>query len=58
MIPRPGGYEGRKENTVKYLAKYKLSGNQYLAVLENALVIVTTDDSGKPIRWVIFKKNN
>lgn len=42
---------------MKYFGKYKLSKNQYLAVLENALVIVTTDDSGKPIRWVIFKKN-
>lgn len=41
---------------MKYEAKYKLSKNQYIAVLENALVIVTTDDNGKPIRWLIFKK--
>lgn len=41
---------------MKYLAKYKLSKNQYLAVLSEALVIVTTDDNGNPIRWAIFKK--
>lgn len=41
---------------MKYLAKYNLSKNKYLAVLDGALVVVITDDKGKPIRWSIFKK--
>ena len=41
---------------MKYEAKYKLGKNKYLAVLDKALVIVTTDDMGKPIRWAIFSK--
>ena len=41
---------------MKYLAKYQLSEDKYLAVLENALVIVTVDTDGKPIRYAIFKK--
>ena len=40
---------------MKYLAKYQLNKNQYLAVLDGALVIVTTNDDGKPIKWSIFK---
>ena len=41
---------------MKYIARYKLGKNKYLAVLDGALVIVTTDDNGNPIRWAIFKK--
>jgi len=41
---------------MKYLQGYKLNKNQYLAVLDGALVIVTTDKEGKPIRWAIFEK--
>ena len=41
---------------MKYLAKYNLGKNKYLAVLEDALVIVTTDDKGNPIKYSIFKK--
>ena len=41
---------------VKYEAKYRIGKNKYIAVLDKALVIVTTDDSGKPIRWAIFEK--
>ena len=41
---------------MKYLAKYKLSKDKYLAVLDNALVIVTTDKDGKPVRWSIYHK--
>lgn len=28
----------------------------YLAALDKALVIVTVDKKGNPIKWVIFKK--
>lgn len=41
---------------MKYKAKLKLSDRQYIAVLEGYLVIVTTDETGKPIRWAIFGK--
>jgi len=41
---------------MKYEAKYWLSKSQYLAVLDKALVIVTVDKDGKPIRWAIFEK--
>ena len=37
-----------------YKAKLWLNKNQYLAILDKALVIVTTDKTGKPIRWAIF----
>lgn len=40
---------------IKYIAKLRLSNNQYLAVLSNALVIVTEDANGKPVRWHIFE---
>lgn len=39
----------------EYIAKLRLSDNQYLAVLNNALVIVTEDADGKPVRWHIFE---
>ena len=42
---------------MEYRAKYKLNERQYLAVLDAALVIVTTDENGKPIRWAIFGEN-
>ena len=44
----------RKGCNMKYEAKLWLNKRQYLAVLDKALVIVTTDESGKPVRWVIF----
>ncbi len=40
---------------IKYIAKLRLSNNKYLAVLSNALVIVTEDENGKPVRWHIFE---
>jgi len=39
---------------LKYEAKLWLNNRQYLAVLDKALVIVTTNEEGRPIRWVIF----
>lgn len=39
-----------------YKMKLKLNKNQYLAVLEKALVIVTIDDNGKFKKAVIFNK--
>ena len=39
---------------MEYKAKLKLSDRQYLAVVGDRLVIVTTDENGKPIRWAIF----
>jgi hypothetical protein len=40
---------------IKYIAKLRLSKNKYLAVLSNALVIVTEDENGNPVRWNIFE---
>ena len=40
----------------EYKAKLRLNDRQYLAVLSNALVIVTTNEKGDPIRYAIFKK--
>lgn len=40
---------------IKYIAKLRLSKNQYLAVLNKALVIVTEDVNGNPVRWHIFE---
>ena len=42
----------------KYKAKLWLSKYKYLAILENALAIVTCDDNGNEIRWVIFGGNH
>ena len=42
---------------MEYRAKYKLNERQYLAELDAALVIVTTDENGNPIRWAIFGEN-
>lgn len=39
---------------MKYEAKYWLNKFQYLAILDKALVIVTVDENGKPIKWAIF----
>lgn len=41
---------------MEYKAKLWLNKRQYLAVLDGALVIVTVDDDGKAIKWVIFNK--
>ena len=46
----------RKDKHMKYIARYNLGKNKYLAVLDGSLVIVTTDNNGNPIRWAIFKK--
>lgn len=40
----------------RYKAKLWLSKYQYLAVLDNALVIVTLNDKGEEIRYAIFEK--
>lgn len=40
---------------MKYEAKLWLNKRQYLAVLDKALVIVTVDEKGNPIRWAIFE---
>lgn len=45
--------EGRR--TMEYKAKLWLNKRQYLAVLDKALVIVTVDEKGNPIRWAIFE---
>ena len=39
-----------------YEQKLWLNKHQYLAVLSNALVIVTVDENKKPIKYVIFDK--
>lgn len=39
---------------MEYEAKLRLNKRQYLAVLSGALVIVTENDKGEPIRWAIF----
>lgn len=39
---------------MEYEAKLRLNSRQYLAVLSGALVIVTENDKGEPIRWAIF----
>lgn len=39
---------------MKYEKKLRLNDRQYLAVLDKALVIVTEDEKGKPIRYAIF----
>ena len=41
---------------MEYKAKLWLNKHQYIAVLDGALVIVTTDENGKPIRYAIFGK--
>lgn len=40
---------------MSYIAKLWLNKKQYLAVLDNAIVIVTEDGNGKAIRWHIFE---
>lgn len=39
----------------KYIAKLRLSKDQYLAIMDNALIIVTEDADGKPVRWHLFE---
>ena len=43
---------------MEYLQKLKLNDTQYIAVLDKALVIVTTDKDGNPIRYAIFDKED
>lgn len=40
---------------MEYIAKLRLSKRQYLAVLDKALVIVTENDNGEAVRWLIFE---
>ena len=42
---------------MKYEQKIWLSKNKYMAVLDKALVIVTLDNKGNEIKWVIFEKD-
>jgi len=39
---------------MKYEMKLRLNARQYLAVLDKALVIVTENEKGEPIRYAIF----
>ena len=39
---------------MRYEAKMWLNKRQYLAILEKALVIVTVDDKGEPVRYATF----
>lgn len=41
---------------MEYKAKLWLNKRQYIAVLDGALVIVTIDENGNPIRYAIFGK--
>ena len=45
---------GERRQSMKYEAKYWLNEFQYIAVLDKAMVVVTVDKEGKPIKWVIF----
>jgi len=44
-------------DTMKYIAKLQLNKQKYLAVLDEALVVVTLNENGKEIRWEIFKRD-
>ncbi len=39
---------------MEYKTKLWLNKRQYIAVLDGYMVVVTTNESGKPIRWAIF----
>ena len=39
---------------MEYKARYWLNKRQYIAELDGALVIVTVDENGEPIRYAIF----
>ena len=41
---------------MKYEQRLRLSKSKYIAVLDGALVIVTTNRRGEPIRYAIFEK--
>lgn len=41
---------------MKYEQRLRLSKSKYIAVLDGALVIVTTNRKGEPIRYAIFEK--
>lgn len=43
---------------MRYLAKLTLDKTHFLAVLQEAIVIVTLNDKGQQIRWSIFNKGN
>ena len=40
---------------MEYKARYWLNKRQYIAVLDRALVIVTVDEDGEPIRYAIWR---
>lgn len=40
----------------RYKQKLWLSKHKYLAVLEDALVVVTLNEKGQEVRWAIFEK--
>ena len=39
---------------MKYEARLWLNDRQYIAVLDKALVIVTVNEKGEPVRYAIF----
>lgn len=39
---------------MEYKTKLRLNDRQYIAEVDDHLVIVTEDENGKPIRWAIF----
>lgn len=43
-----------EKEEIKYEQKIWISDRKYLAVLNNALVVVTLDQNGKPERYAIF----
>lgn len=41
---------------MKYEARLWLNDRQYIAVLDKALVIVTVNEKGEPVRYAIFDR--
>lgn len=41
---------------MKYLKKVWLDKRKYIAMFDEAMVIVTLDENGKEVRWAIFYK--
>jgi len=48
------GVHQKEGEPMKYEMKLRLNARQYLAVLDKALVIVTENEKGEPIRYAIF----
>ena len=60
----PGAVQNRLKKSnrmgvigMAYKAKLWLSKRQYLAVLDEAVVIVTLNEKGEEVRWAIFERN-